>query len=157
MNFVRIDGFPDYVIHPCGTILRIRKDKTTELKHNKNVYGYMRVVLSNKGKQKFPLVHRLLGIAFIPNPENKRCVDHGNGVKDDNSLENLSWVTHQENMNGFRSNPRQPITKGGIYKTKNGWQWKYRMDGKQKANTMKSLEALEIYRKKKLTSLIPPS
>tara|TARA_B110000977_G_C10701061_1_gene347406 strand:+ start:17 stop:484 length:468 start_codon:yes stop_codon:yes gene_type:complete len=153
MNFVRIDGFPDYVIHPCGTILRIRKDKTTELKHNKNVYGYMRVVLSNKGKQKFPLVHRLLGIAFIPNPENKRCIDHGNGIRDDNSLENLSWTTHSENMLGFRSDRGRyaKITKGGIYKDHNSWRWQYQMDGKPKTKNMKSKEKLEKYRKKKLS------
>ena len=157
MNFVRITNYPNYVIHPCGTILRIWKGYTNELKHYKMKTGYTQVAPCKNGKVKKFLIHRLLALPFIPNPENKRCVDHGNGVKDDNSLENLSWVTHQENMNGFRSNPRQPITKGGIYKTKNGWQWKYRMDGKQKANTMKSLEALEIYRKKKLTSLIPPS
>ena len=155
MNFVRITNYPDYVIHPCGTILRIYKNKTKELKHSKNRYGYMRVLLYNNIKAKMFLVHRLLAFAFIPNPENKPCVDHENGVKDDNSLENLRWVTHQENMLGFRSNRGVfvKITKGGIYKNGNSWQWVYQMSGKRKAKTMKSLEALEIYRKKKLTSL----
>ena len=153
MNFVRIHGFPAYVIHPCGTLLRIRKDKTTLLKHTKMNSGYMQVGLWNNGKVKKILVHRLLGIAFIPNPENKRCIDHGNGVRDDNSLENLSWVTHQENMNGFRSNPAAPITKGGIYKikNKNSWEWYYYMDGKRKSKCMKSREKLEKYRKEKLS------
>ena len=153
MNFVRIDGFPAYVIHPCGTILRIRKDKTTDIKHNKNGYGYMQVRLYKNRKSKMFLVHRLLALHFIPNPENKRCVDHGNGVRDDNSLENLSWVTHQENMLGFRSNPRQPITKGCIskIKNKNSWVWYYYMDAKRKSKCMKSKEKLEKFRKEKLS------
>ena len=92
MNFVRIHGYPDYVIHPCGTLLRIRKDKTTLKKHTKMNTGYMQVSLSNNGKVKKFLVHRLLALHFIPNPENKRCVDHENGVRDDNSLKNLKIV-----------------------------------------------------------------
>ena len=151
MNFVRIDGFPAYVIHPCGTILRICKDKTTQLKHYKNQYGYMQVVLYNNGKQKQFLVHRLLGIAFIPNPENKPQIDHGNGVKDDNSLDNLSWVTQSENMAGFRSNRPKAITKGGIYKTEYGWIWHFYIDGIKKTKTMKSKEKLEKFRKEKLS------
>ena len=153
MNFVRINGFPDYVIHPCGTILRIWNGYTTEKKHSKTSYGYMHTALYKNGKEKRFLVHRLLALHFIPNPENKRCVDHGNGVRGDNNLENLSWVTHQENMDGFRSNPVAPITNGSICKKKNGsWSWQYRMNGKKNSKTMKSLEALEKYREEKLIS-----
>ena len=152
MNFVRITNYPDYVIHPCGTILRIWKSETRELKHSKNRYGYMRIVLYKNGKRQRFSVHRLLALAFIPNPENKPCVDHENGVKYDNSLENLRWVTHQENMDGFRSNRPKAITKGGIRKNGNSWTWRYRMNGKKNSKTMKSLEALEKYREEKLIS-----
>ena len=157
MNFVRITNYPNYVIHPCGTILRIWNGYTKEKKHSKASNGYMRIGLSKNREKKRFLVHRLLALHFIPNPENKRCVDHENGVRDDNNLENLRWVTHQENMAGFRSNPAAPITKGCIRKDRNSWEWRYYMSGKKKSKTMKSLEALEKYREEKLISLIPPS
>ena len=150
MNFIKVDGYK-YVYHPCGTFLRIWKGWTKEIKPRKNKDGYMQVNLCKNGKQKTFSVHRLLALHFIPNPENKTEVDHINGIRHDNRLENLRWLTRKENSNAFRSNPVQIITKGSISKHgKYGWQWQYLMSGKHKSKFMTSKEDLLKFRKKKL-------
>lgn len=58
-----------------------------------NYMGYCMVSINNKPKQ----VHTLVGNAFIPNPEKKKCMNHINNIKTDNRVENLEWSTHKEN------------------------------------------------------------
>lgn len=59
--------------------------------------GYMYVQLSKNGKTSSKYVHRLVAGALISNPENKPTVNHKNGNKADNSVENLEWTTYTEN------------------------------------------------------------
>ena len=123
MNFVKIKDYP-YVIHPCGTILRIWKDMTKEIKPYKLKNGYMQVGLCKDKKINHFFHHRLLAIPFIP----------------------------KENLNAFRSDRGvyAEITKGGICKMKNDWIWQYYMSGKKKSKYMKSKTDLEKFRKDKL-------
>ncbi|WP_295237264.1 NUMOD4 domain-containing protein [Sediminibacterium sp.] len=76
--------------------LTIKKGKT--LKTRVNNRGYVEVRLSKHNKQSTTFLHIILAKAFIPNPENKQQVNHLNGIKIDNRLENLEWCTRLENM-----------------------------------------------------------
>jgi len=60
--------------------------------------GYLRLAIAKDGIQRKHLVHRLVADAFIENPLNKEQVNHINGIKSDNRVENLEWVTNYENF-----------------------------------------------------------
>lgn len=62
-----------------------------------NRNGYYHCALSANDKTKDFLIHRLVAMAFLPNPKSFRVVNHINGIKTDNRVENLEWCTHSEN------------------------------------------------------------
>lgn len=63
----------------------------------KNKFGYMTVALCEDGVMTRHKVHRLVALAYVPNPENKPQVNHKDEVKDHNHYTNLEWMTNQEN------------------------------------------------------------
>lgn len=92
-----IPGFPDYKVSNLGRVISYRGKTAKLLRASKSWYGYEQVSLSNGEKKRTMVVHRLVALAFIPNPEGKPCVDHINTIKTDNRPENLRWVSHKEN------------------------------------------------------------
>ncbi len=77
--------------------------------------GYLKVNLWKNGKMHQKLVHRLVAIAFIPNPEGKPEVDHINGKKTDCRACNLRWVSSIENKNNGQSKKVLCIETGIVY------------------------------------------
>ena len=72
--------------------------------------GY-KIVSKNK---KLFYVHRLVAQTYIPNPHNYRTVNHKNGVKDDNRVENLEWATRRSNCEHARLNGLSELKSQGI-------------------------------------------
>lgn len=95
-NWKDICGFEGlYQISDYGRIKSIRRNKIlTSSIHKK---GYLHCGLFKEGKRTQRFIHRMVAEAFIPNPENKPCINHKDCNPANNKVENLEWCTHKEN------------------------------------------------------------
>lgn len=111
-----IPGLPGYEISIYGDVYfkgdvscRKRRPSGICVQH-RNRLGYMTVAINIDGVKRRMLVHRLLAITYIENPENKKEIDHIDGNPSNNNLNNLRWVTHKENLNNSVSVERERIS-----------------------------------------------
>lgn len=109
-----IDGYDGYQVSNKGRVKStIVRNEGKLLKIGINKTGYCIVGLTINGKYKTCYVHRLVAETFIPNTDNKICIDHINTDRTDNRAENLRWCTHKENSNN-------PLTKQKMINAQKG-------------------------------------
>lgn len=92
-----IKGYENqYLVSNTGDVWSLRNKR--KLKPATDKYGYFYFVLCVDGRRKTVKAHRLVAITFIENPLNKPTVNHLNGVRNDNRVENLAWATEKEQI-----------------------------------------------------------
>lgn len=129
-----------YLISDDGKLYSTRSKRY--LKHAVDKYGYIYYVISINGKRSTHKAHRLVAVAFIPNPENKPTVDHKNGIRADNRVENLIWATVREQfLNPTTRKNLQNVWDGTDYQAKG----KLRNFGKRKTIVYRSGKKMGEY------------
>lgn len=116
-NLGRVKSIDRTTIYNTGAI---RTTKGKILSIGKNKLGYSQVSLSKHDKQYSRRVHRLVAEAFILNPNNKTQVNHIDGNKENNKVENLEWCTKSENeLHAYKMGLKKS-RKGILLKSKGG-------------------------------------
>lgn len=113
MRWVVVDGAPSLIVSESGEVVRLASSRRVRardgsffwselpekrLQARRTGAGYMAVQTKDRGKRKTLYIHRLLAQAFLPQPFGCNEVNHKDGDKTNNSLENLEWTTHSENL-----------------------------------------------------------
>lgn len=105
-NLGRVKSLARIVKRKDGTR---QKYETRILRHHISNKGYHQVELRKNSRSKYPLIHRLVAEVFIENPDNKPQVNHIDGNKGNNRIDNLEWVTSSENaIHAFKNHLRTP-------------------------------------------------
>lgn len=111
-----------YQIDEFGKVYRIARTTIqghkllpSVMKQTMTTTGYPAVSLHNENGQKICRIHRLLAKAFIPNPENKKDINHKNGIKTDFRLENLEWATRSENIQHSYDVLKRKVVDGALH------------------------------------------
>jgi hypothetical protein len=109
-HWASIDGYLNYQVSWFGRVLNTKTGRI--LKAGRSSNSYLTVVLCKEGKRTSYSVHVLVAREWVPNPNNKRCVDHADGDRSNNHHENLRYATHSENSR----NQKTRTNKSSIYK-----------------------------------------
>ena len=109
-------GFPLYDICNNGVVISLRYrggHKEHPMSPHKDTKGYYQVGLRNNNGKKMLIVHRLVAMAFIPNPNNYKQINHKDEIKTNNHVDNLEWCDNRYNANyGTRNERASKALKG---------------------------------------------
>ena len=94
--FKDIKGYPGYQISNQGRVWSCKRNRYLSPFTNNSGYKQINIIAAN-GKRKGELVHRLVALAFIDNPDHLPEVDHIDRNKENNNVDNLRWITKSEN------------------------------------------------------------
>ena len=126
-EYRKIKGYENYSVSNFGVVRNDKKGRIFQ--QSFSTHGYKRVKLNDR---KYHATHRLIAIAFIPNPENKPFIDHIDNDRANNSINNLRWVSREENS--YNTSISKSNTSGvkGINwcKKYNKWEAKIQHKGK---------------------------
>ncbi len=124
-QWASIDGYRNYEVSFWG---RVRNTDTGRiLKAGRGINSYWTVILCKEGKRKNHSVHALVAREWVPNPDNKRCVDHIDGDRLNNHHENLRFATHMENMRNRAKHKNGLSAYKGISFHRNSGKWQARI------------------------------
>ncbi len=125
-----IDGYLNYQVSWWG---REVNTKTGRILKPGTARGYLFVMLCRNGVKNIHYIHKLVAREWVPNPENKRCVDHIDGSRTNNHWENLRYATHSENSRNQNktSKPTSSIYKGVSLRRDSG-KWEAKINTPEK-------------------------
>ena len=136
---MEINDYQDYLIYKDGRVYSKKRNKF--LKPYNGTNGYLNFTLCKNGKTKNFSIHRLIAIHYIDNPDNKLYIDHIDGIKSNNDISNLRWVTHIENKNAFQSKYKNNTTgfkNISYFKRDNYWRFMKNIYGKKYSRIFKN-------------------
>ena len=116
-----VDGYEElYEVSNLGRIRRLKfvnmygsQDKIIILKPQKRKNGYIQIIFRDKERSSERLLHRVVAMAFLPKVDGKEFINHKDGNKANNRVDNLEWCTRSENMkHAYRSGLAVPSSKG---------------------------------------------
>ena len=131
-HWASIDGYLNYQVSWWG---RVENTKTGRiLKPGTSSHRYRFVILSKNGKVKIHYIHKLVAREWVPNPEEKRCVDHRDGDRTNNHFENLRCATHSENNRNKSKRANATSAYYGVCWHKNAGKWnaQIQIEGKRR-------------------------
>jgi hypothetical protein len=139
---MEIQDYPNYLIYDDGLVFSEKSNRFLKpVKNNRG--GYHVVNLCKNGNHKTFLINRLVGLHYLPKVQGKDYIDHIDGDKSNNHVNNLRWVTNQENLNNYQKlRTNNTLGLKNIIRYRNGFRFKKIIYGKRYTKNHKNLNEL---------------